>query len=96
MRKSVNAITISSSVILVTKYSQFMTEKYRIFKLRKYKKKINKEKRKIKKEIEKLMAEELNTRFNSLQDVKESNHTKDEKKPLKPRNRKFHKNEVKS
>ena len=41
------------------------------------------------------MAEELNTRFNSLQDVKESNHTKDEKEPLKPRNRKIHKNERK-
>ena len=41
------------------------------------------------------MAEELNTRFNSLQDVKESNHTKDKKEPLKPRNRKFHKNKPK-
>lgn len=39
------------------------------------------------------MAEELSTRLNSLQDVKESNHVKDEQEPLKPRKRKKHKNE---
>ena len=41
------------------------------------------------------MAEELKARFDSLQDVKESNHVKDEQEPLKPRKRKMHKNEPK-